>query len=139
MEKIPTIVADIMNDLISIDVSKSVKEAAEIMLENNIGSIVVTENNIPLGIVTKSDLMSRVIVVGCDSSKTKIGAIMTTPLISVEKDTKILEAIRYMRKKDISRLIVVDKGRILGIVSETDLIKAIQLSSLTSFSTLLQK
>ena len=76
---------------------------------------------------------------GCDSSKTKIGAIMTTPLISVEKDTKILEAIRYMRKKDISRLIVVDKGRILGIVSETDLIKAIQLSSLTSFSTLLQK
>jgi len=139
LEKIPSTVFDIMNKLVSVDGSCSVKESAEIMLCNNIGSIIVTEKEKPIGIVTKSDLLSRVIVEGKDSSKTEIRDIMSTPLITIEKDENILEAIRFMRKKNVSRLIVTDNEKILGIISETDLIRAIQLSSLTSFSTLLHK
>ena len=139
MDKIPSTISDIMNNLISIDGTCSVRKAAEIMIQNNIGSIVVTEKKNPIGIVTKSDLLSRVIVEGRDSSKTEIREIMTTPLITIDKDEDILEAIRFMRKKNVSRLIVTDNGNILGIISETDLIKAVQLSSLTSFSTLLHK
>ena len=51
-----------MNELVTIEGSRSVKDASEIMLEKNIGSIVVTEEGSPVGIVTKSDLLGRVIV-----------------------------------------------------------------------------
>jgi CBS domain-containing protein len=127
-----------MKKLITVEGSKSVKEASEIMLENRIGSIVVTEKGSPVGIVTKSDLLERVIVDYKDPRECKIGEIMSSPLISIGKNTPILDAMRELRQRKVRRLLVSDGEKIVGIVSEYDMINAVTISSLTQFSTLLR-
>ena len=138
MERFPSHVEDIANKIISIDGKSTVSQGAKKMISNKIGCIIVTENDIPVGIVTKSDLLSRVIVADKDPKKTEIGSIMSTPLITIPKENPILDAIRELRSKNISRLVVTDKGKPIGLVSETDLIKAVQYASLTSFKSLLR-
>ncbi len=139
MDKYPSVIYDIMKELITIEGFKSVKAATEIMLENGIGSIVVTTDGDPIGIVTKSDLLAKVIVKGRDTRETKIGEIMSSPLISINKNTPILEAMREMRHRNVRRLLVSDNGKLIGIVSEYDMINAVIVSSLTQFSTLLRR
>jgi signal-transduction protein with cAMP-binding, CBS, and nucleotidyltransferase domain len=139
VEKFPSVVSDIMKELVTIETSKSVKEASEIMLERGIGSIVVTEKGAPVGIVTKSDLLGRVIVDCKDPRDCKIGEIMSSPLISIDKKTPILDAMRELRHRKVRRLLVSDGEKIVGIVSEYDMINAVTISSLTQFSTLLRR
>jgi len=139
LEGFPSVVADIANELITIDGGSTIKEAAEVMLEHGIGSIVVTQDGKPAGIVTKSDLLSRVIVECRDPRDCKVRAVMSTPLISVEKDTPILEAMRIMKNKKIRRLLISDGVRFVGIVSETDMVRAVTLSSMAQFRPLLRK
>ena len=139
MERFPSVVADIANELITIGGEASIKEAAEIMLEHNIGSIVVTENGKPIGIVTKSDLLSRVLVECRDPRECKAREIMSSPLISVKQDTPILEAMRIIKNRKIRRLLVSDGEKIVGIVSETDMVRAVTLTSIAQFSPLLRK
>jgi len=139
LEKFPSVVSDIMNELVTIEGSVSVKEAAEKMLEKGIGSIVVTEKGNPVGIVTKSDLLSRVIVNCRDPRECKIGDIMSSPLISINKNTPLLDAMRELRHRKVRRLLVNDGAKLVGIVSECDMINAVTISSLTQFSTLLRR
>jgi len=139
LDKFPSVVADIANELITISGESSIKEAAQVMLEHRIGSIVVTQDGRPVGIVTKSDLLSRVIVECKDPRDCKAKAIMSTPLISVDKDTPILEAMRIMKNKKIRRLLVSDGADLVGIVSETDMVRAVTLSSMAQFRPLLRK
>jgi CBS domain-containing protein len=138
MEKFPSHIEDIANKIISIEGRATVYQAAERMLVNKIGCIIITENEVPVGIVTKSDLLSRVIVADKDPKTTEIRSIMSTPLITIPKEKPILDAIREIRSKKISRLVVTDKGKPVGLVSETDLIKAVQYASLSSFKSLLK-
>ncbi len=138
MENFPSHVEDIANKIISIEGRATVSQAAERMLVNKIGCIIITENEVPVGIVTKSDLLSRVIVADKDPKTTEIRSIMSTPLITIPKEKPILDAIREIRSKKISRLVVTDKGKPVGLVSETDLIKAVQYASLSSFKSLLK-
>jgi CBS domain-containing protein len=128
-----------MNELVTIEGSRSVKEASEIMLEKGIGSIVVTEEGSPVGIVTKSDLLGRVIVKCRDPEDCRISEIMSSPLISIDKNTPILDAMRELRNRKVRRLLVSESGNIVGIVSEYDMINAVTISSLTQFSTLLRR
>jgi len=139
LEKFPSVVSDIMKELVTIEGSASVKEAAEKMLEKGIGSIVVTEKGNPVGIVTKSDLLSRVIVNCRDPRECKIGDIMSSPLISINKNTPILDAMRELRQRKVRRLLVSDGVKLVGIVSEYDMVNAVTISSLTQFSTLLRR
>jgi CBS domain-containing protein len=139
LEKFPSVVFDIMKELVTIEGSRSVKEAAEIMLEKGIGSIVVTEKGSPVGIVTKSDLLGRVIVKCRDPRECRIGEIMSSPLISIGKNTPILDAMRELRHRKVRRLLVSDGEKLVGIVSEYDMINAVTISSLTQFSTLLRR
>ena len=139
MERFPSVVADIANELITISGEASIKEAAEVMLEHNIGRIIVVENGKPIGIVSKSDLLSRVLVKCRDPRECKAREVMSSPLISVKKDTPILEAMRTLKNKKIRRLLVSDGEKLVGIVSETDLVRAVTLTSLAQFSPLLRK
>ena len=139
MERFPSVVADVANELITINGDTSVRDAAKVMLEHGIGSIIVTEDGRPVGIVTKSDLLSRVIVECRDPCDYDVRSVMSAPLISVDKDTPILDAMRIMKNKKIRRLLVSDGGELVGIVSETDMVRAVTLSSMAQFSPLLRK
>lgn len=139
MDRFPSVVADIANELITIDGGSTIKEAAEVMLEHGIGSIVVTQDGKPVGIITKSDLLSRVIVECRDPRECEVTKVMSKPLISVDKDTSILEAMRILKNRKIRRLLVKDGEKLVGIVSETDMVRAVTFSSMAQFNSLLRK
>ena len=135
----PSVVSDVMKDIVSIDGSSLISEAAVKMIENKIGSIIVTEGGKPTGIVTRSDMIKRVIVAHKDPSTHKINTIMSSPLISIDANTPILGTMRFIRDKDINQVLIEDGGNLIGIISEGDLIRAVTICSLTQFSTLLQR
>lgn len=140
LEKFPSVVSDIMSSpVVTVDGEINVRDAALLMTDKRIGSIIITDRGQPIGIVTERDMLERVVSACRDPCETKTKEIMSTPLITVPKETGILAAIRKMRGKDISRLVVMDRGILVGIVSERDIIRAISIASLTSFSTLLRK
>ena len=140
MVKPPSIVSDVMSSpVVTIDVDVNVRDSSRIMIDRRIGSIIVTERGRPLGIVTERDLVERVVAPCKDPNQTKVKEIMSTPLITTSKETGILDAMRKMRDHDISRLVVMDEGTLTGMISEKDIIRAISISSISSFSTLLRK
>lgn len=137
--KFPSTVADVMNDIISIDGESLVVDAAKIMIDKEIGSIIVTEEGNPVGIITESDMLARVIVAYRDPKKLLTKKIMTSPLVSIEKNSTILDAMRFLRDQDIHIVLVKDDGKLTGIVSEGDLIRAVTLSSLSQFSSIIRR
>jgi signal-transduction protein with cAMP-binding, CBS, and nucleotidyltransferase domain len=137
--RFPSVVSDVMKNIISIEGSCFISEAAKKMIENKIGSIIITEDGMPSGIVTRSDMISKVIVAHLEPGTNKINTIKSSPLISIEHDTPILEAMRFLRDQDINQVLIREGDKISGIVSEGDLIRAVTLCSLAQFSTLLHK
>jgi len=115
-------VEDIMvKDVITIDASASVKEAAEIMNQFEIGSLIVVERRKAVGIITERDLLKRVVAASRDVEKTKVKEIMSRPLIVIEPNMDLEEAIKLMFKMKIKKLPVVQEGRLVGLISLTDI------------------
>mgnify|MGYP001027955512 CR=1 FL=1 len=138
IEKFPSLVADIMSSpVIALDVNCSTKDAAKIMVENKIGSIVVLDRGRAAGIVTERDMLEKVLAVGKDPTIVELRQIMSSPLIKTDKDATILEAIRKMRHHNIRRLVIMEGDQLVGLVTEKDIIKAVAFASLTSFHSLL--
>jgi CBS domain-containing protein len=106
-------VEDVMTmGVITIDENASVKEAAEIMNQNEIGCLIAARKGKAIGIITERDLLKRVIVEDKNAKKTKVREVMSSPLE---------EALRLMLQKKIKKLPVVEKNRLLGLVSLTDI------------------
>ena len=139
MEKYPSVVSDIMSSpVITLNGEVNIRDAALLMTDKRIGSIIVTERGKPIGIVTERDVIERIVCPCKDPCEVKMKEIMTRPVITIFKDATILDAMREMRGRNISRLVVID-GDVEGIISESDVIRAVSIASLTSFSTLLKK
>ena len=140
MERFPSVVADIMSSPVAtVDGEANVRDAALLMTDRHIGSMIVTARGQPVGIVTERDMLERVVSLCRDPCEIKMKEIMSTPLITVPRETGILDAMRPMREHGIGRLVVMDGNALLGILSEKDIIRAVSIASLTSFSTLLRK
>lgn len=125
--------------VVTLDGEVNVRDAALLMIDKRIGSIVVTEHGQAIGIVTERDILERVVCPCKDPCVTDMKEIMSSPLINIPKETGILNAMRNMRENGISRLVVMEDSTLLGMVSERDIIRAVSIASLTSFSTLLRK
>jgi CBS domain-containing protein len=102
--------------------STTVREAAEAMRANDIGDVVVVDDNGQLsGILTDRDIVVRVVAEGRDPRTTRIGDIASRDLTAVSPDDPVDRAVQLMRDKAIRRLPAVDKGKPVGIVSIGDL------------------
>ena len=140
MEKFPSVVSDIMSSPVAtVEGEVNIRDGALLMTDKRIGSIVITERGQPVGIVTERDMLERVVSLCRDPCETRMKDIMSSPLISTSPDTNILDAMIKMRENRISRLLVMEKDKLIGIVSERDVVRAVSIASLTSFSTLLKK
>ena len=123
--------------VITVDINRKAVDAARIMVEHRIGSVVVIEGEKAVGIVTERDLLERVLAMGKDASTVGVREIMSSPLITISKDAAILEAIRKMTHNNIRRLVIMEGDRLIGLVTEKDILRAVAVSSLTSFHSLL--
>lgn len=97
------LVKDLMTkNVISIDLRKSVSDAAVLMREKKIGSLVVTDGETPIGIVTERDFVRRAMANKLSSDKA-ISKIMSKPLVTIDPDSSLEEAARLMLEKKIRR------------------------------------
>lgn len=111
-------------DVLSIDGGRPAVEASKIMKEKNIGQLIVLEKAQPAGIVTEKDLVLKVMALEKDPSKVKVFEIMSAPLITIDPDATLEEAVQLMVKNGIRRLPVVRAGIIYGIFTSRDLAKS---------------
>jgi len=119
-----SIARDIMSKkLVTLDSTVSVAEVAKIMYKNNVSCIVLTKDDKSQGIVTERDLLSKVIIPNKKSSELMASEIMTTPIIDVSSHTHVDEIAQKMIDRKIRRVIVIDKGHPLGIITVTDFVK----------------
>lgn len=124
--------------VITTKTDSSVREAAELMRKKNVGSIVVTYEGKPVGIVTERDMVERVVARGLDASKVQMKEIMSKSLITTTGKMPIIEAIRMMQKKKIRRLLIMENRRLIGIITQRDLLRALAFHVVISFRPLLE-
>ena len=111
-------VKDIMyTRLFTIDFNATADEAARVMDENNIGALLVEKDSKKIGIVTEWDIVRRVIAAERNPKDVTVDEIKSYPLIIIDSEFDILEAAQLMQRHDIRRLMVVEKGKIVGIIS----------------------
>jgi CBS domain-containing protein len=115
----------------------SVREAAQMMRSHHVGDLVVVEmregERYPVGIVTDRDIVVSVVAAAVDADALTVGEVMGPGLAAVRESDGVLECVRFMRRKGVRRLPVVDAaGRLAGIVSADDLLAlmATELSAL---------
>lgn len=139
MEKFPSVVGDVMSSpAVNVDGETNVRDSALLMTEKGIGSLIVMERGRAVGIVTKRDMMQKVVSLCLDPCEIKIRDIMSSPLITVHKEMGILAAMRKMRENMITQLVVMDGEKLEGIISERDVIKAVSYAALASFKPLMR-
>jgi len=136
--EVPSVVEGIMKSpVVTIDSESSVTEVAKAMAKNHIGGLVVTIEGKPAAMVTERDILEKVVATGADASRIPVKRIMSKPLITVKGNLSIIEAIMLMRRKKVRRLPILEDGRLIGIVTERDLLKAIALHVFLSFRPLM--
>jgi CBS domain-containing protein len=102
----------------------TVAEAARVMKEHGIGAIIAQgEESSPVGIMTERDLVYRVIAEGHLPGEVKVKEVMSSPLMTVEPETSLEEAMAMMSKHNVRRLGVVYKGSLEGVISDKDIIR----------------
>jgi len=124
-----TFVKEVMTkNVISIDYSMTVKDAAAVMEDANVGSIVITKENIPVGILTERDFVNR--VVGKDkAASTQVSEVMTQPITVVGPEETVWDVAEVMRSKNIHKVPVQDGDKLVGIFTATDLVRVCSYGS----------
>jgi CBS domain-containing protein len=115
----PTVKDFMTTNVITIDVQRTVLEAAKLMHQQDVGDLVVIEGNEPKGIVTERDLVRRVMAQK-KPLETKVSEVMSNPLITIEEDSSLRDAARIMVKNKIRRLPVTKKKVLVGIIATSD-------------------
>ena len=105
----------------TVNVDDTVRDAAVVMRDSDIGDVIVVEDGQVTGILTDRDIVVRAVAEGRDAESTSVADICTSGIQAIEPDASIDDALRMMRDADIRRLPVVKNGRPVGIVSLGDL------------------
>jgi len=114
------------SDVAVIADSVTVKEAAEVMASRDISCLVAMDNDDVVGIFTERDLLKRVIALKRNPAQTILKNVMSSPVMSVPSNYSIPSASKMMEKMRIRRLLVMDDKTLLGVVTQTDILKAIK-------------
>lgn len=124
-----TFVNQIMSKkVLSVDKSTSLQEAALEMTKLKIGCVIVNDGTSPIGIITERDFVTKVAGEGRPLF-TEVSEIMSTPLITIDSEETIWDASELMKQKTIHKLPVIENGKIIGIVTTSDIVKIASVGS----------
>ena len=108
----------------SVSPQASVLDALKMMAEKNVGAVmVVDENNQMIGIFTERDYARKIVLKGKTSLETPINEIMTSEMVTVSPDQTLEECMNLMTKWHIRHLPIMEKGRLIGMVSMRDVVE----------------
>lgn len=124
-----TFVKDVMSrDVLTLDKTTSLQEAAEQMRKLNVGCVIVTESSNPIGIITERDFVTKIAAEGRPLF-TEIKEVMSSPLITIDSEETIWEASELMKEKLIHKLPVKENEKIAGIVTTSDIVRISSVGS----------
>jgi CBS domain-containing protein len=109
--------------VLSVDVDETVLHAISLMAEVNVGAVLVQKDDTIAGIFTERDYLQRIALKSLSSQTTKVGDVMTSPVISAEPGDSVQQCMETMTTCHCRHLPVVENGTLLGIVSIGDLVK----------------
>ena len=113
-----------VENVITIQPNDTVKKAAELMNLHEISCLVVTNSGKPVGIVTERDMLKRVINDSKIPAKTRVMDIMSKPVTTASPNKRAGDAAKLMLQRNIKKLPIVENGRLVGLVSLTDLLRS---------------
>ncbi|MBN2142144.1 CBS domain-containing protein [Candidatus Woesearchaeota archaeon] len=112
-------------DVMTIDRQKSLIQAAHTMIGAHVSCLVVTEDAKPKGIITERDFIKKLPMEKEPKTEILVDELMTKKVVSVDSDVDLFEAQRLMKKNGFRKLVVAEKGELAGIITQTDLCKAV--------------
>ena len=102
---------------------RHVNRAIATMIHRKIGAILIYDGK-EWGIVTRKDIMKKVLALGRDPKAVRCSEIMSKPLVTISRNADLKEAIELMTKKDVRRLGVTENGKIVGLISNEDILRS---------------
>ncbi len=119
------IVRDIMaKNIKTVKPDDSVHAAVKKMNKFDIGSVIVISSGRPVGIITETNIMRRVVEPRMDPATVWAKDIMTSPLVTIDQTAAVEEAAKIMADKNISRLPVTNGNKLIGLISSSDIVRA---------------
>ena len=109
------------SSVLSIDLDESINNAASKIYDNQIGSLLVTQNEKFIGIITKTDLMVKVLIKNLDGNSTRVSEVMSQPLITINIDDPLDTAKKLFNEKPIRHMAVTRNDEVVGVLSTKDL------------------
>ncbi len=110
-----------VQEIIKIRADATVKEAVEMMNKHGIGCLIAIKNEKPIGIMTERDILKRVIPESKNPEKAQVSEVMSTPLIAGGPDMYVEDAARLMFKKNIKKLPIMENGKLVGLLTISDI------------------
>jgi len=101
------------------EASETVATAIKTMLEKNVWSLVLSKGGLPVGFVSERDLIRRCFAKGFDPEHSHLESVMSSPLVTAEPDTPLIQIMALMTEKKIRRVYIVDNGQIVGRITQT--------------------
>ncbi len=115
-------VRDIMQkNVITIQEDKSALDAAKLITEKDISFLVILKDDKPIGVITERDFVRKIAAEDKNASQIPLSKIMSYKFRWVEPSTDIEDAVQKMLNHNIRRLIVLENGKLVGVVTQTDL------------------
>ena len=113
--------------VITVTSNQTVTVAAKEMTKNNISCLVVAESKKPTGIITQKDILTKVIAMDKDPTKVKVKDIATLKIVTINSDENVAQASNLMALAKIKQLPVLKNGKLNGIITSTDIMRAIRV------------
>lgn len=113
----------IARPIITIDEKASVLEAAKSMVKENRGSIVATKDGETVGILTERDILKKVVAKSFNPSSTTVKEVMTPSPVTIASERPLREAIELMNRRSLRRMLVTEKGKVVGIFTLRDIVR----------------
>jgi len=131
------LVRDIMSkDVKAVRPDSSVKEVVAKMNKFNIGSIVVVQGDKPVGVISERDILKRVVEPCLSPEVLTARHVMTSPVVTINETVSLEEAAKLMAKRKVRKIPVMNKQKLVGIVTFTDIVNKVltTLSILEEFA-----
>lgn len=112
-------------EVLSISPQATVRDALTLMAKREVGALLVMEGGELLGIISERDYARKVILMGRTSKDTRVGEIMSTDPTTVSLEQTVTDCMELMTEGRIRHLPVVDAGRVVGVISIGDVVKAV--------------
>ena len=120
-------ISELVNrDVKVIDQEQNIFDTSKVMIDNNVGSVVIIDNNQsrnPVGIVTERDIVRIVSTFSLADLEVPVRKLMSYPLVTLSQNASILDAMKLMYERKIRRVIVLEGNNLVGIVTEHDIFK----------------